>query len=243
MPRGKKEKTRSGYFYEKEQTALVDYLNSTDEVEKNKLFNTILYPAFTKMIESIIRRYNLFTPDEEFKETFDDTISFLMSKISHYKPETGYKAYSYCGTICKNYLLWKINQYNKNLKRNDSLENNEGEIGNDLRYSYDSKLDDTSTYLQDLLKAMSSKVKEMIQNETSYKLKENDIKVGNALIELLENWDDLFARIGTNKFNKSSIILFLQEMTLLSAPEVKSSINKFKSEYYKVKSKLADIYF
>lgn len=242
MPRGKK-KERTGYFYEKEQNALIEYLNSNDEIEKNRIFNSILYPAFTKMIESIIKRYKLFTPDEDFQDTFDDTISFLMSKISHYKPETGYKAYSYCGTVCKNYLLWKINQYNKNLKRNDSLENNEAELNNNIKYSYKSQLDDSSNYLQNLFKEVSSKIKEMVDEPETYKLKENDVKVGEALYTLFDNWEDLFARMGTHKFNKSSVILFLQETTLLTATEVKASINKFKSVYLNIKSKLTDIYF
>lgn len=243
MPRGKKNKERSGYFYEKEQNALIEYLNSDDEVRKNELFSKILHPAFTKMIESIIRRYNLFTPDEEFQDTFDDTISFLMSKISHYRPETGYKAYSYCGTVCKNYLLWKINQYNKNIKRNDSLDNKDLGLNDNLKYSYSSLLDDNSNYLRDLFNEMAHKIDSMIQDPSKNKLKENDIKVGEALKELFNNWDELFARMGTNKFNKSSIILFIQELTLLSSKEVKASINKFKGAYTYVKSKVADIYF
>ena len=243
MPRKKKDKERTGYFYEKEQDALVEFLNSTDEDRKNYLFNTILYPAFTKMIESIIRRYKLFTPDEEYEETFDDTISFLMSKISHYKPETGYKAYSYCGTVCKNYLLWKINQYNKNLQRNDSFETNGASIINNIKYSYDAQTDSTN-YLKDLLSEMSKKLKKTLDNpKQNSKLKDNDIKVGRALISIFDNWEDLFARMGSDKFNKSSIILFIQETTLLSNKEIKASINKFKSLYTNVKSKVADIYY
>lgn len=241
MPRRKKNQERTGYFYETEQKALVDYLNSTDEVEKNKIFNSILYPAFTKMIECIIRRYKLFTPDEEFQSTFDDTISFLMSKISHYKPETGYKAYSYCGTVCKNYLLWKINQYNKNLLRNESFENNSAELKNNLRYSYDTQKD-TNDYMQDLIKGLSIGIKKSLETPEDYCLKESDIKVGQALITIFENWEDLFARMGTNKFNKSSIILFIQEMTLLTPKEIKASINRFKEIYLDVKTKIADNY-
>ena len=64
----------------------ITIISSTSEKEKkNKIFNDYLYPAFVKMIESIIRRYNLYCSDEEFQQTFDDTLSYLMSKISHYK--------------------------------------------------------------------------------------------------------------------------------------------------------------
>ena len=83
-------------------------MNADDKEEKDKIFNKWLKPAFTKMIESIIRRYNLYPPDENFQETFDDTISFLMTKIENFNVDSGYKAYSYCGTICKNYLIYKI---------------------------------------------------------------------------------------------------------------------------------------
>lgn len=110
---------RKGYFYEEQEQAVKDYLNADDKEEKDKIFNKWLKPAFTKMIESIIRRYNLYPPDENFQETFDDTISFLMTKIENFNVDSCYKAYSYCGTICKNYLIYKINQFNKNQKRNE----------------------------------------------------------------------------------------------------------------------------
>lgn len=241
MPKGKKNTKRKGYFYEDEQNALIEYLKSEDIEEKNRIFNTWLYPAFTKMIESIIRRYKLFTPDEDFKETFDDTISFLMSKISHYKPETGYKAYSYCGTVCKNYLLWKINQYNKNLIRNESFDASVTELSNDLKYSYEVDKD-KKEYLKNLFLEISGTIKKMIDKPSDYKLKENDVKVGGALVNLFNEWDELFARMGTDKFNRSSIILFIQESTLLSQNEVKSSLSKFKTIYKKIKSNVADIY-
>ena len=84
--RGRKPKERKGYFYEEEENAIVKYINEEDINEKNKIFNTVLYPALTKMIESIIRRYKLFVPDEEFDQNFSDTISYLLTKINHFRP-------------------------------------------------------------------------------------------------------------------------------------------------------------
>ena len=70
--RGRKpSKERKGYFYEREEEAVVNYLSTDDDYEKNKIYDEILKPAFTKMIESIIRRYNLYPPDEEFQQTFE----------------------------------------------------------------------------------------------------------------------------------------------------------------------------
>ena len=89
--RGRKPKERKGYFYEKEETAIIQYIHEENTEEKNRIFNTVIYPALTKMIESIIRRYKLFIPDEDFSQNFNDTISYLLTKIYHFKPQiTGY---------------------------------------------------------------------------------------------------------------------------------------------------------
>jgi len=53
---------RTGYFYEEEEEAFKQYIQSTDQNFRNKIFKEKLFPAFTKMIESISRRYGLYTP-------------------------------------------------------------------------------------------------------------------------------------------------------------------------------------
>lgn len=234
---------RKGYFYEEEENAFVKYLTTENYKEKNEIFNNILFPAFTKMIESIIRRYNLYPPEETFQDTFDDTMSFLLSKIEHFDPSSGYKAYSYCGTVCKNYLICKINQYNKNLKRNDRYELVQNDIIDNIKFSYDQQ----SNKIQILGELINDTVKEIqniVDNSELNKLSENEIKVGNALINLLGNWEDLFARMGSNKFNKSSILLFLRESTFLSTKEIRDGMKKYKSIYKDLRKKmLDDIYY
>lgn len=235
-----KEKTeRSGYFYETEEDAFVNYLKSTDKNEKNRIFNTYLHPAFTKMIESIIRRYNLYPPNEEFQETFDDTISFLMTKVEKFDPESGYKAYSYCGTICKNYLLFKINQFIKNQKRNESYDVISSEINENIKFSYD-QYSNKIQMLNELINNTVKEIQSMIDKREKFKLNDTQIKVGKALVELLSNWEDLFARMGSNKFNKSSILLFLKETTLLTTKEIRDAMKVFKVKYYFLKKDVFD---
>ena len=80
-------KERKGYFYEEQENAVKEYVQTNCEDKRNRIFNEILFPAFTTMIESIIRRYNLQIPNEEFEDTFNDTMSFLMMKIKHFDPD------------------------------------------------------------------------------------------------------------------------------------------------------------
>lgn len=236
--RGRKaSSTKKGYFYETEETAVINYLNSDDDVEREKIFNKYLLPAFTKMIESIIRRYNLYIPDEDFNETFDDTISFLMTKLNCFKQDSGYKAYSYCGTICKNYLILKINKYIKNQQRNVSYENMRSELDDSLDYGYDQQYSRVGA-LSEIIEKTSAAIKKIMTSTKEKSLSENEIKVGNALVELLDNWEDLFAKMGSNKFNKSSILLFLKETTFLTTKEIRDSMKKYKQAYQEIKKNI-----
>ena len=236
--RGRKpSKERKGYFYEREEQAVVDYISTSDEKEKNRIYNDILRPAFTKMVESIIRRYNLYPPDEEFQETFDDTISFLMTKLSCFKPNAGYKAYSYCGTICKNYLYYKINQFIKNQKRNTSYDSPSEEVLNvndSMRFSYNDS-DTGRTFISELTGSTVENIRKILGDSERLKLNENEKKVGMALVNLMTNWEELFAQMGSDKFNKSSILLFLKETTMLNTKEIRDAMRIYKKKYYDIK--------
>ena len=237
--RGRKpSKERKGYFYEEQEKAVADYILTDDEKKKNEIFNTILKPAFTKMIESIIRRYNLYPPDEEFQETFDDTISFLMTKLSCFDPSKGHKAYSYCGTICKNYLYYKINQFIKNQKRNTSYDNpfdsTKGGFDDDIKYSYND-FDTGRTFISELTGSTVENIQKILDDSEKLKLNDNEKKVGLALINLMTNWEELFAQMGSDKFNKSSILLFLKETTMLNTKEIRDAMRIYKKKYYDVK--------
>ena len=236
--KGRKPRVRKGYFYEEQEKAVVDFITTDDEKSKNEIFNAVLKPAFTKMIESIIRRYKLFPPDEEYQQTFDDTMSFLMTKLSCFKPEKNYKAYSYCGTICKNYLIYKINQFNKIQQRNLSYDTNPFDgvrsINDNIKYSYND-VDEHRAFLDELTGSTVENVERILSNQEQFKLSPNQIKVGQALVNLFTNWDELFAQMGSNKFNKSSILLFLKETTTLNTKEIRDAMRIYKKRYYQIK--------
>lgn len=236
----KRGRKRKGYFYEEQEQAVYDYINAQDPIEKNKIFNEWLKPAFTKMIESIIRRYKLYPPDECFDETFNDTISFLMTKIDKFNPNKGYKAYSYCGTICKNYLLFKLNQFKKQQTRQESYGDFYDVVNDRDTYVMEAVGETNEDFLGNLIDNTCSEIKRIIEANKETKLTQDEKKVGLALIELFENWDDLFQEMGSNKFNKSSILLYLKETTMLTTPEIRNSMKKYKTAYYGIKKMMLE---
>lgn len=230
---------RTGYFYEEEEQAFVDYINAQTKEEKEKIFNEKLLHPFTKMIQSIIRRYKLYTPNETFEDIFDDAFSFLMIKMNYFNPNAGKKAYSYCGTICKNYLIKQINDFDKNQKRNSSYEDNSISLDDKLELSYTENGNERS-FTTELIDNMKAEIEEMLKEEGKNTLNENEKKIGYALLNVLENWEDLFLQMGSDKFNKSSIYMFLKETTLLDPKEIRDGMKKFKKIYYIIKNNMLD---
>ena len=225
---------RKGYFYEDEENAVIDYLAATNIDEKNAIYNAILKPAFTKMIESIIRRYNLYIPDEDFNQTFEDTMSFLVTKLNNYDPEKGKKAYSYCGTVCKNHLIYKVNQFNKMQKRVLPFDNVVNELSDDIKLS--NEIDNNSSnFITELIEKTIIKINNMLLGKNNINLNENERKIGKALVVLLENWEDVLSMNGSVKLNKSAVLFFLRDSTNLSTKELRDGMKKFKIGYYNTK--------
>ena len=298
--KGRKPKAKKGYFYDGEEDAIVRYINETDLTEKNKIFNEILHPALTKMIESIIRRYKLFVPDEDFDQNFNDTISYLLTKIENFKPIiTGYdiiediskvkanfvqiteedlknkirkaneedpdyvyiylgedkdtfepiykyfkkethkyKAYSYCGTVCKNYLMFKSTQYQKKKQRSVSYDNILEDLVDNSRYATE---DYNYTTLADkLVPKMAVEINNMLQDTDRNNLNDNEKCVGEALVSLLDNWEKLLPDTGSNKLQKSSVLYYLREETRMSTKEIRDNMKKFKSVYKLIKKAYLD---
>lgn len=237
--RGRKaKKERKGYFYEEEEAAFAQYVKSTDQAERDRLFRDKLYPAFTKMIESIIRRYELFTPNEDFTDTFCDTMSFLITKVNNFDPSKGYKVYSYCGTVCKNYLIYKKTQCIKQQQRLSSYDVMFLGGERDNRKNDNTKID-TIVFNNELIEETIRQLKEIINGNTILNnMTENDIKVGYGLVEILTNWEEIFKQTESQKFNKTSFIYFMREYTRLSTKEIRESMKKYKDLYFFTKQNL-----
>jgi len=234
--RGRKPKDKKDrvYFGEREEQAVLDYLNSESFVEKNKIYSQILEPAFKKMVESIIRSMKLYIPGEEFIDTYNDTVSNLLTKASKYDPNKGARAYSYYSNVCKNYLLGRIDTYNKTLIRNPSYDTLDLDLSNDIKYS--NKNNKNRKIAQEVLDRLSEKITFMLNNPSEYPLKENETKLGKALIKLFDEWDFVLSTDGSNKLNKGAIYFFLKEQTGLDTKGVRDSMKKFKNEFLIIKN-------
>ena len=236
MVRGRKpsERKKGYYFCKPEEDAVNEYITTDDKVEKDRIYNEILKPALEKMVESIIRRYKLYIPNEEFDDTFNDTLSFLLTKVDKFEPNKGKKAFSYYGTICRNYLTGRIQGYTRSLQRNPSYDVMAEEFNDSVKYS--NQDEDRGSVAKDTVAMLIERINEMVENPEDNDLKPNEIKLGRALVNLLDNWEYVLTTDASNKLNKNAILLFLRETTGLDTKGVRDNMKKYKKEFLLMKS-------
>ena len=224
--RGRKPK-KENYFDVREEMGVKLFLSARTFSEKNEIYDEYLRAPLDKMIESIIRRYKLYRKGMDFREIHHDTHSFLITKFDKFQPSIGKKAYSYFGTICKNYLMGQLIKDQKEQNRKISYEDISSKLENrpDMIYYVENEAVDTTDIISNYVKKLTDYV------ETT-DLNNNELKLGYALIELFDNYDDIFIGTDNNKFNKNIILLSLREMTNMSTKEIRGSIKKFKFLYF-----------
>jgi hypothetical protein len=230
--RGRKA-VKENYFDVREEEAVRKFLIAESSYEKNKIYNQFLRSPLDKMISSIIRRYKLYRKDMDFEEIHTDTHSFLMTKVDKFKPDKNKKAYSYFGTICKNYLMGQIIKDQKETNRKISYEDISSSLEErpDMSYRIDDDVIETDYVINQYL----TELKTYIESE---QLNDNEKKLGYALIDLFDNYESIFSGADNNKFNKNVILLSLREMTNLSTKEIRSSIKRFKKLYIVIQSRI-----
>jgi hypothetical protein len=224
--KGRKPKVKN-YFAEREENAVRDYLTADSFEEKNKIYNEFLKHPLDKMISSIIRRYKLYRKDMNYEEIHIDTHSFLMTKIDKFKPSKEKKAYSYFGTICKNYLMGQIMKDQKDMNRKISYEDISSDLQNNPEMVY--YIDNEEVTSEEIMKKFLDKLKDSMDDK---KITEQELKLGQSLFDLFENYQLMFPETNNNnKFNKNVILFELREMTNLSTKEIRNSMKRYKKLY------------
>lgn len=231
-----KQKTKvknKNYFDVREEEAVKNYIVAETYEEKEKIYNTYLREPLDKMIESIIRRYKLYRKDMDYNDVHSDTHSFLMTKVDKFKPAKNKKAYSYFGTICKNYLMGQILKDQKETNRKISYEDISSTLENrpDMVYYMEFEKIDAEKIITIFLKDLKVYVTTSVDNE-------NELKLGYALIELFDNYGNIFIGNDNNKFNKNIVLLSLREMTNLNTKEIRIYLKKFKILYLETLKKI-----
>jgi len=99
-------------------------------------------------------------------------------------------------------------------------------------------IDDHKMQLDDFIKEISASIKAELQHT---KVSETELKVGDALIKILDNWETIFEQVGSgNKYNKNLILSYIREITDLTTKDIRVGMRRFKKMYGLIKNDKID---
>lgn len=215
-------KSKSNYFNEGTEAAIVEYNKSIDPIERARIFSDHIYLPFYKLSENIIHTFKFYYTDTDDIEDLKHKLVTLLleEKISKFDDTRGTKAYSYFGTIVKR---WLINYNNKNyklLKRKGTLEEFEGEaLEPDEFYSPDAV--SLSEFFDIYVKKMYEELDDMFD-------KNSDRKIADAILTIFTTRKDI------QLFRKKALYIYIREMTECKTPHLTYVVAKLKERFYKM---------
>jgi hypothetical protein len=257
--RGRKPKPGSvkEYFKEETEKAIVLYNSpdvSTDE--KNIIFERYIHKPLKKLVYYTARSYPLYYDIRYTVEDMEnDLYHFVFINLFRFNPDNinakgeKSKAFSYFSTMCKHEAKRISKKTYEFDKASDDVVENMDVIERDINISYriNEELieDKESIFIKEVFLKLCNKIRDKINTDTS--IKDIDIKVGNSLIVILENFS-YYSEPSESKnslfFINNRVVDMIMELTNneYKKSDIKKSIKNFKSVYKELLNDFSEDY-
>jgi hypothetical protein len=206
--------------------------------QRELIYNRKLKEPLNKMVEYIIKRYKLYREGISFDELHMDALNNLILKAHKFDADRNKKAYSYYGTIIKRYLIAKLIEDDKSLKKYEDFDNVSTELETLDEYQYEMEDDsfDTDRLIESVAKAIRKELDDAKTGVTQPMTKNEKI-LGTTLIDVLENKDSVTPILGGgNKHDKLAILEVISTHSGLNNKEIRLAIKRYKILYNVIKT-------
>jgi hypothetical protein len=221
-PVSPQQKESNVYFTQDTDDAIILFLATTDQLERNRIYNERIRYAFYKLAENIIHTFKFYYTDiNTIEELKHEVVTFLLEKLHLYSQDKG-KAYSYFGTIAKRYLIIYNQKNYEKLKEKAEIE----------------EIDEDPVILNDIVREatdetnpsdfMSLYVQHVDKHIYTLFPKNQDLKTADAIMELFRKRESI------EIFNKKALYIYIREITDASTPQITKITKKLKTLYIKL---------
>ena len=188
--------------------------------EKDKLFRSRILKPLNKLIENIIFNFKLFRPGVDIKTLHNDCLSFVYGKFANFNPGKNTKSFSYFGTVAKHYLQGEKKELDKSIQVNLDYDFHRDEADSVDTFELHDKSD-----LETSLTLFGHVINSIEDELDSGHLSENDMKVGDAIIQIFKSHEILGA------YNKNHVYQLIKENTGLQTKDITYSLSRFRVFY------------
>ena len=208
QPRKRKPKEPRVYFTEDTENAIIEYLASTDQDFRNRLYKDRIEYAFYKLSENIIHTFKFYYTDTDtIEELKHEVVTFLLEKLHLYDQSKG-KAFSYFGTIAKRYLIVYNNNNYKKLQEHAEIE----ELDEDKNFMYETlksqeDQSDPESFIDQYIQYVDKHLYQLFP-------KQQDARTADAIMELFRKRETL------EIFNKKALYIYIREITDTTTPHI-----------------------
>lgn len=224
--RKRKNKSTNYYFGKEVQDKIIEYQKSKCDIEKEKIYQNYISPAFTELTKSLVSVYKFKSANEDIEHLKSDCISNLYETIHKWNPEKGKKAFSYFNVVAKNFLTIQSRRLLKNSNRNVYIDDTERLSTNIKSEIYEKEYVDGEEVLSKSLEKYNL-ILEIIDHISDKIKDENDIKCCHAIKKLFTDIESI------EFFNKRAIFVYLREISGLNSTELSSSLSSIRKIYRK----------
>jgi len=216
MAKKRGRKSQRQYFTEDTELAIIEYLSSEDQIQRNRIYNDRIHHSFYKLAENLIHTFKFYyTEVDDLEDLKHEVICFLLEKLHYFKVGKG-KAFSYFSIVGKNYLiLYNNKNYARKKGKVDPLEvDTDNEIlsefeRQEVRGEKVEFLDLYVKYMDGILLSTFKKPDELI--------------VADAVLTIFKKRDHL------EIFNKKAIYIYIREITGMETPLITKVVKTMKN--------------
>ncbi len=195
------------YFGPEVDLAIVEYNQTMDSLERSKIYQYQIRPAFEKLVENIIHTFKFYyTADQSMQQMQHEVVSFLVEKLPRFQQSNG-KAFSYFSIVAKNYCILKNKNNYKKLTSHDRLD-----VGVDL------VMDTTAADIEEreaLLSAFVNKYVDYLDTRIDdIFTKQSDRVLAYAVLHLFKTRESI------ELFNKKALYIYVREMSNANTQQI-----------------------
>ena len=216
----RKPKTKRLYFGPDVDFEIVKYNESEDFLERSRIYQKGIQPAFEKLVENIIHTFKFYyTGDQTMQQQQHEVVSFLVEKLPKFKQANG-KAFSYFSIVAKNFCILKNKSNYKKLLSHDRLD-----VGSDLvmgttYVEIEDKEQQLNMFVNKYVEYWDEKIEEVFS-------KQNDKVLAYAILHLFKTRDTI------ELFNKKALYIYIREMSDANTQQITRMV-KFLKDKYKI---------